>query len=234
MPIITLSSSEAKTGEVWRFPLLHENWHDIATGVGTDAGSDFGFSVFDACFFVTGNPHPPFWNKLYRGLFGFDLAPLGLCVINSLELQLYGFDKHDTLVITPDINVYGNAYGQAHGAAGIHPDAYQGAGNVPFSNVITYIGWVVGGWNSFVLNAAGLVAANAALAVGWFWITLRNASYDVADIEPFTLAPLNNSFIRYHAPDDPTKGPKLVVDYTPILPPTLPIHQAYPLSRRKL
>jgi hypothetical protein len=158
--------------------------------------------------FNTVNLYPDNW--LWRGVIGFDLSSLPPdSTITSARLDFYGSDKQDPGNTLPDIGLYGNTYGQTMQENGLGNEAYEGAGNDLYSNIIDYNNWAVNDWNSFTLNSAGITAINSALN-GWFWFTTRNANYDVGNIAPAA----GNSIISYYTEvENSAYTPRLVVTY---------------------
>lgn len=185
--------------------VFNGTWSSVRNGVGTFA-EDSANSI-PAPLFDTGAAQDV-WGGLQRGILVFDTSDLpDDTEINNATLSLRGSAKIDNLNILPNINIYSAA--PASGNELIAAD-YGTLGTTPFSDTpITYEKWITNGYNDFPLNAAG--KANISKA-GLSYFGVRNANYDVANIEP-TWSSNTNSSLSFTAREAGIGGaPKLVIN----------------------
>lgn len=123
------------------------------------------------------------WRALYRIICLFDLTGVPTSQdIDSAQIKAVGEDKLDQVgESAPDINIY---LSNPTSTSELTVTDYSTFGSTPYCDTpIGFNDWLVGGWNTFELNAAGLIAVLAARE-GIFKAGFRNANYDVAEIAP--------------------------------------------------
>jgi len=182
-------------------------WASIQGGTGT-ASSD---SAADSwCIDILADSVSDRWRAIRRGIFLFDTSIItDTNNIDSATFTLVGTAKADTDVRTPNINVYASAPASN---TGLVAGDYDSFGTTEFSTSITYGSWNTSGDNDFVLNASGLAAVDA---TGVTKLGIRNANYDVADVEPTWVSGQDMAFKNYMADQTgTTSDPKLVVNHS--------------------
>lgn len=190
---------------------VSESWSVIRTGAGTDAEYTASLQTF-ITISSTGTENQ--WYLLLRSIFTFDTSALGAGVsISDATFSLYGSSKADDLGALPNMNCY--AASPANDNVLVAAD-YQQAGSVVLSAAIPYTAFNIFGYNNFVQNASGLNNINK---TGVTRIGVRNANYDVANIEPSWAGSATSSFVGYFADyTGVTQDPKLIITYT--IPPS--------------
>lgn len=150
------------------------------------------------------------YTYLYRSIFLFDTSALpDIVEITDATFSVRGQAKTDTNAKAPNLNVYSSA--PASNTAVVAGD-YDSLGETPFCDTpITYAGFSTAAYNNFLLNAAGIAAI---ISTGVTKLGLRNANYDVANIDPALAANTNFSMSAYYADyTGTTYDPKLVINY---------------------
>lgn len=161
--------------------------------------------------------NPGYWVWISRGYVMFDTSELvDNDVITSAYLELYGSSKADIGSIAPNINIY--TVTTSGETELINTDFNKANFGVAICNTpITYSGWSITGWNRFVLNSDGL---NAISRTGVTKIGIRNANYDVAEVEPSWADTILSSLRWYNADQGVDYAPRLVVNYLDAYPST--------------
>lgn len=179
-------------------------WANLRNAVGSDA---FDTNAEDGIWFDS-NASDHTWYDLGRDIILFDTSALDIpgISIETATLSLYGSSKDDSLSVAPNINIYTS--NPASNTA-LAPSDYSTLGDIALSDPISYADWSVLGYNNFVINDLTKIATNGVSKFG-----VRNANYDVANIEP-AWTPNSGSFIYFWFSE---KGdgykPKLTVTYT--------------------
>lgn len=177
---------------------VDQTWAAIIAGAlnggsRTSAGIKIGFDASG-----TNNQ----WATISRGSLRFPTISIpATSTILSAILYLYGYQKWDNCVVTPDINIYAISRDNNY--------TYGGA----LSSVISYNAFSITGYNAFVLNAAGLAEI---VKAGTTYLGIRNANYDVAAIAPSWVNSATSAIYCWTADyvSHPEYCPKLVVTYT--------------------
>lgn len=159
---------------------VDESWATLISSAGTGHDDEGGVGIdHESYISIASSTTNNQWRQLYRGIILFDKSSITGQTITAGTLRLYSEWKSDASNITPDINVYGS--NPASNVDLVNAD-YGNLLATPFCDTpITYAGWDDNGWNSFTLNAAALVALNAADIVKF---GIRNANYDVGASSP--------------------------------------------------
>lgn len=193
-------------GYVERNP-IREVWDDIHDLTGTAFNDSSGEGV---CFRIEGASLWG-WGRMYRSISLFDTSGLpDDAIISAATFSVYGRAKSDNLSITPNLNVYSSnpASNTALEAADY---LYTVFGVTPFCDTaITYAGFNDTGYNDLAFNATG-IAAISKTSVSKFG--LRNANYDVADVEPAWTVSVDSILDCWHTEQGSGYKPKLVVTY---------------------
>jgi len=181
-------------------------WADIHDGAGTYVNRTATITDYVAIQSYYGTTK---WRRLLRSLFSFDTDTIE-GIIDSATLTFTGNGKEDALSITPSINVVSSAPNNTE--APVAGD-YSTFGTTLFSTKIDYSSWNSSGANDFILNASGLANIDVD---GITSFGLREAEYDITDIEPTGVSSTSSSaFSGYYAEYTGTASdPKLVVVYS--------------------
>lgn len=152
---------------------------------------------------------PPLYLDLYRGIALFDVSSQ-LSPIRQATFIGYGLYKEDLPGALPDLNLYSaNPASNTEIVAG----DYDSLGSVPYCDTpIAYGDFVIDGWNSFILNAVGLAALNAAIAGdGIFKVGFRDVTHDVLGTPPTGIWGGEVSALYFASFTQSGQEPKLVI-----------------------
>jgi len=149
------------------------------------------------------------WLINAKGIFLFNTSRLeDAGTILSAIFSLYCWYKLDqfTIPLAIDVNVYSSNPAENFNVVGAD---YATLGSIPFCDTpIAFDDWVVGAYNDFVLNAAGLAAISK---TGITKLGTRNANYDVAGVEPNWESLKTAQIISWASERGDGYKPKLVV-----------------------
>ncbi|MBA7707512.1 hypothetical protein ES703_116386 [subsurface metagenome] len=180
------------------------SWDDVHDGAGTqgyDTGNNIRVGFY--CYKVD------MWMEIDRGIILFPTATLpDNAIIKSAFVQIYCVGKTDPVGANPVLGLY-ESYPLLN--TQIQPADYQLFHPTLLAPPMPYADIVVGSWNRFHLNPAGLAAINK---VGSTKLGLREVTYDVADIEPPT-GYYASTFMDFYEADhgDGSLAPMLCVTY---------------------
>lgn len=186
---------------------VSETFGDIRAGSGThtyDGGSA-------AVIRIDSSTAPYQWSRLDRSIYIFPTfaLPDGVEIL-SATLSLWGAAKADGLGITPDVNIYGTT--KTSPGNSLMPTDYSTISSTAYCDTpISYIGWQIGSYNDFTLNADG-VSAISSTSISKFGV--RNANYDASGIAPVWSADSYSFLAAYFSEQGIGYQPKLVVTYT--------------------
>ena len=203
------------------------------------AGSfDFDDGVLLRCFLL-GTHATSGWIDFARGILLFDGSAdvSAQLTVTSATLTAMGHSKTDGLGVAGDVNVYESA--PASDTAIVAGD-FDSLLSTPLSTAITYADFIVSSVaireNTFVINAAGLAVIQTALRDdGIIKLGLRNANYDVANIEP-TWSGSNQNHIAIHSADNVLGlgfTPRLEVTFVSAQYPTNPLSRVTGIIYRR-
>ncbi len=183
--------------------------HD-GTGIGATDDANYLYEIVLQSDSGTGN-----WRQIDRGNLLFNTSALGpTAVVSEGTITLYGYQKSDDLVCTPNINIYSCITG-SNTALAAADYLYTNYGTVAFSTAITYSAYQVSAVaavvNNFVLNAAGIANINV---TGISPFSIRNANYDVANTAPAWKNNVASTIYSYAAEKGSGYKPTLTVTYT--------------------
>jgi hypothetical protein len=195
-------------GFVWHRILAGITWAAMVIAAGNNNNSSWPM----ASVAISAAAAIDKWQSLDRIILLFDTSPLpDDCTIISAVLATYCHAKSDGLSILPNMNVYSSL--PASDVALVDAD-FTTLGAVPFCDIpVAYNNFVIGMWNSFVLNAAGIAAIEKA---GITKLGLRNVNYDVDGVIPTWAALQLYSEIQIRTGDtlESEGKPTLTVTYT--------------------
>lgn len=180
----TISNGEA--GNKYRRVDASDAWADIIAGAYLDGDSELDQEDSHT---VRIWAHPTSdWKELSRAPISFDLTPLSGKTITYAIVRTKAYSKRDNLSITPNLALYNRT-----GAN------FEDFGSVLQSDTVkAYSDITVDVQFGFVLNAAGLIAANAAAGGVWL-LGIRNAEYDVGTSEPdWTTGDIDSEIVLYN------------------------------------
>ena len=183
-----------------------DTWANIRNGAGTHY-ADSG-NILHSAWIQAANSN--LWVQIKRGVLLFDTSSLtAQATIISATLSIFGSDKDDQLGCSPDINVYASA---PVSNIALEAGDYDSLGIIPLCDIpITYANWSITTYNNFLLNTVGLAAISK---TGVTKLGLRNANYDVANVEPTWVSGLVSSYLfAYQADKGVGFKPKLVIVY---------------------
>jgi len=163
-----------------------------------------GYDAYDNLYYLAANiqadDNPNKWQQLMRAIMLFDTSNLpDDCNIDGATLKLYGQSGADNLGISPSLNIYSAA--PASNVAVVTGD-YDSLGTTPLATpAIAHTDWNQDGWNTFVLNAAGIATISKT------GITKLGARLvcDATDSEPAWLAGQKQSSFNFYAAE-PSAG----------------------------
>ena len=182
-------------------------WSTLISGVGDD-GIDT--STDAAIISMQGSATLNQYSRIVRSIYLVDTSSIGdPDTIDSGTFSLFGTDKADALIATPDINIYAST--PATNTALVAADFGQ-TGSTTYATAITYANWSTSAYNDFTLNATGLSNVSKTSVTK---LSARNANYDVANSAPpwviSSISRLNGYFADQAGT---TNDPKLVINYT--------------------
>jgi len=177
----------------------------------------------DYGFYIRASDTADKWREIDRGIFLFDISSLEETITGG-TFSIYGYIKVDVGPFNPSLNLVSS---NPASTAAISKDDYNQFGTTVYSTKITYANLKTSEYNSFVLNTDGVNFVKAAQSGnGIVKFGLREAEYDIPDIEPEGLAgDINHetAFYVYCADEAGTdKDPKLVVVHVPAPPAVSP------------
>jgi len=184
----------------------NDTWANIRGGVGTLAQDNLNY----AGIYMDPEGVPNGWDYLSRAIIVFptNLLPEA-AVISEAILYLYGYSKQDETGIAPDINIYSAAPASD---AELTAGDYDSLGTIAYCDTpITYANWSITGYNSFILNATGLAAISKTSPTA---IGIRNANYDVANIEPPNVDGQYSGLDFFTSEQGYNYAPKLMITYS--------------------
>lgn len=189
------------------------SWDTVHDGVGThalDVETDARIAGFEKHSSTT-------FNWLVRGLFLFDISSLSGKTVTGATFSLYGQGKADDNAWSPTLNIYECAPADNDAIVAGDFNSFQ---TTPFCDTpITFAAYETGdpgNLNNFALNAAGIAFLQAAVdGDGIVKLGTREASYDVADVDPVGGGPnYHGDFKGYYVDKGVGYKPRLVVTYT--------------------
>lgn len=152
------------------------------------------------------------WLRLSRSIFIFDTSSLGSgSVITGATLSVYGTSKTDDLGCTPNLDVY--TASPLNNTFLVTSD-YLRTGSISQTggNPISYSSFSTTGYNDFVLNSTGISNINK---TGLSKFAIRNANFDVANIEPSWSNGNRSSISINYSESGQSTSPKLTITYNP-------------------
>lgn len=189
------------------YPIGAKTWAELRAGSGTAYSSDAPVISIDISYSTTTNRFAGLW----RNIVLFDVSGQPIPALQA-TLSICGYAKQDVVGALPDINIYAAA--PASNTELANGD-FDSLGSTPYCDTaIAYGNFTVGGWNSFLLNATGLAALNAAIAGdGIFKVGFREATHDAGGATPPWTAQGNASasYLSFYSSEENGKEPKLVI-----------------------
>ena len=188
-----------------------KTFHEIVLGAGTEFDDD-GHSEY-ILLWASSAPDTNKWRQVRRIGLVFNTAALpNGCTITGATLKPRGWAKSNGLVCSPNVCLY--QFSPVSEAVLAITD-YALFGHDALSNIIDYASWPIDKSQvTFTLNPAGLALINK---TGNTCLGLRNANYDVADLDPAWVSNQSSALDTYGREGesgDPTEGPLLTIDYT--------------------
>ena len=149
------------------------------------------------------------WANLLRAYLLFDTSIIpGGSVVQSATLRVFGTTKLDN---KPYGDLTFNVFSSTPALdTALAVGDYNQVGAVPFATAITFAGFDDTGWNTFTLNAAGLVAIDIA---GRSKFSIREATYDAPDVLP-AWAASKTALFRFETSEG-VNAPELIVVLAP-------------------
>lgn len=181
-------------------------WTSLVTGDGNiGTAGNFNTEVIITCDGALNE-----FQRCGRGMIVFDTRaiPVG-ATIQSATLDIYTKAKTDLLAATPGLVL---TPCDPASVTDIIAADYQTIQNTLLSDIIPWADITFNTWQTFTLNAAGLLAVTPN---GWTKLAIRFHPYDVLDLQPPWVA---NWLTRYQCRSADTefaKRPKLTVTYLP-------------------
>ncbi len=182
-----------------------QSWGTKVAGSGTDHDDS---TDIESVFYVQSGAVLDEWAVLRRAFYLFDTSAIpDTDTVTSATLSVKGTFKGDNLSVTPDLNVYAST--PASNTA-IADGDYSNVGTTAFSTAVSYANYLVdGSFTDWALNASGIAAVTVS---GVSKFSLRNASYDVANVSPTWSSAQTTQMNGYYADNTgTTSDPKLVV-----------------------
>lgn len=201
-PDVEVTSVDGKVGRTG----VNQTWANIIVGAGTTADDMGNLSLVQFAATATLNQ---FGNN-YRSIILFDTSSIGTGkTVQSATLSTKTLSKSDTLIASPNINIYGST---PVANTSLSSDDYGQTQSVAFSTSIAYADVAAtDSYNDFILNANGL--ANISIT-GISKFSGKNANYDVAASQPPWVLGEDTAISMYSADSaGTTNDPKLVVTY---------------------
>lgn len=192
----TVSGWDSSTEKTW-------SWLVSASG-------KCAYATFDSLS-VSATAGETGWYGLSRGIFTFDTSSITSSgTISAAKISLYKRDKLDQNNWQPDIDIYTSSPASNNN---LQASDYSQIGTISQTgNPITYSAWGEG-YNDFTFNATGRGNISK---TGISKFGIRNANYDVANIEPTHPGSVSSFILGAWSSDytGTTRDPKLVVTYT--------------------
>lgn len=185
-----------------------KSWSLIRNGAGSAAnatGSLIGMTIYS-------HNSTWRWNYIERCIFTVDTSELTAdATITDAMFSCRGASKSDDLGISPNIDVYTSAPADDNDLVA---GDFDSLGTTSMTgSPISYSSWVTQSWNDFTFNATGRGNISK---TGISRFGLRNANYDVNNVEPAWSNQLSSTILLYSSDwqGGTTYDPKLVVTYT--------------------
>ena len=181
-------NSGAKGGTPYRINVSGESWNTMVTGAGNGV-SDYQYpTYYYRPSYFAGMLRRDIggvmkWAQLFRSLLIFyqTMYLEKNIVIRAARVRVYFRYKTDELGIAPSLNIYTATSGSDNQALAAD---YTRITNVKACETeLAYADVVPGGYHEFELNADGITQINPN---GITKFGIRNANYDVANVEPVT------------------------------------------------